>query len=79
MVEKNIGKKLTGEVADDDTLAGRLMKEAFARWETAPITALAADSNALHGVVENDLVPEVFQSTVKNGVMGFGAIRKRIW
>lgn len=79
MIEKNIGKELTGEVADDDALAGRLMKETFAGRQPVPIAAFAADFDALHGVVENDLAPEIFQGAVENGEVIFGTAWNGIW
>ncbi len=58
LVEEDIRDELAGEVADDDAMAGFAIEEAFVGGEGGPFFLRAADDNAAHGVVVDDLMPE---------------------
>lgn len=70
LVEKNIGKKLAGEIADDDAATFWLAEETFALREVFPFRTVAANGNVFHGFIEDDLVPGVFQKIIKCGFVG---------
>ena len=65
LVEENIGKELTGQIADDDAAAFGLVEEAFRNREVAPVGARAADDDVFHGIVVDDLFPEELDSLVE--------------
>ncbi len=84
LVKVNIGKELTGKIADDDTVAGATMKETFVIGKGGPISTGAADGDVFHRVVVDDLIPEKFGDLVEAvavvGLAGdliFGEITRR--
>lgn len=58
LIEIDIGEELTGEIADDDTVTGLAVEEAFVVGEGGPIFAGTADGDAVHWIVVDDLAPE---------------------
>lgn len=65
LVEENIRKELAGEITNDDAAAFGLIEETFAGWELFPVGAFAADGDIIHGLIEDDFVPEVAQSIIE--------------
>ena len=65
LVEENVGKELTGQVADDDAAAFGLVEEAFRNGEVAPVGARTANNDVFHGIVVDDLIPEELDGLVE--------------
>lgn len=65
LVEEDIGDELAGEIADDDAVAGLAIKETFVRRKGGPILLRAADGDAGHRVIINNLMPEEFHGMVE--------------
>ncbi len=56
---------MTGEITDDDTVAGFAIEKAFVGGQRGPLGARAADGNVVHGVVVDDFVPEIFYDLIE--------------
>lgn len=65
LVEENVGEELAGEVADDDAAFFGLIEKTFVFWEFIPVAAVTVNANAFHGLVVDDLVPNVFKKVIK--------------
>lgn len=65
LIEENIGEKLTGKVANNDTVAGLAVEEAFVGREGGPVFAGATNDDVAHRVVINNLMPEKFSGLVE--------------
>lgn len=70
LVEKNVGEKLTSEIANNDATTFGLAEEAFALREVFPFGAITANSDVFHGFVEDDFMPGVFQEIIECGFVG---------
>lgn len=65
LIEENIGNELAGEIADHDTAAGAAIEKTFVRREGSPVGFGAADDDATHRIVVNDLVPDELSEIVE--------------
>lgn len=65
LVEENIREELTGEVADDDAAAFRLVEKTFAGWELFPVRAFAADGDIAHWFIKNYFMPKITQGVIE--------------
>ncbi len=65
LVEEDIGDKLAGEIANDDTAAGFAIEETFVWWEGGPVGLRTADDNTTHRVVINNLMPNEAGEVIK--------------
>ncbi len=65
LIEKDIGDELASEITNYDTTTGAAIKKTFVRREGGPIGFGAADDDAAHRIVVNDLMPDEFSEVVE--------------
>lgn len=65
LVEEDIGEELAGEIANDDATVFGLIEETFVSRELVPIAAMTMDTDAFHGLVVNNFVPNVFEKSIE--------------
>lgn len=65
LIEKDIGDELASEITNYDTTTGAAIKKTFVRREGGPIGFGAADDDAAHWIVVNDLMPDEFSEVVE--------------
>lgn len=70
LIEEDVGEELAGEVADDDAAFFGLIEKTFVFWEFIPVAAVTVNANAFHGLVVDDLVPNVFKEIVEFMLVG---------
>ena len=70
LVEENVGEELAGEVANDDAAFFGLIEKTFIFREFIPVAAVTVNANAFHGLVVDDLVPNVFKEIVEFMLVG---------
>lgn len=65
LVEEDIRNELTSKIADDDAVAGLAIEKTLMRRESVPIFFRAADGDAGHRVVIDNLMPEKLHSMIE--------------